>query len=427
MASATHHAAEKAGSFLAISVLVVFGLLTGIALWAYALDPLFARVHFFEGLISVGLFSVVIAVTGLIFIVDVWRGTEIDDLPTSGPPVQAIIPAYRDANVVDESVTSLLESDYDPLRIAVVVEPDDEATLARAEELADRHESVECVVSDDPGSKATAINCAVRRSPADYFVVFDADERASEEFVPIAMNALQGETDVFQGRRVPRPTGAIETLAYCERIVVQAGYLIGELVGFTHCQSSATGFTRDAIESVGGYADVLTEDIYFSHQCYQADLTVTQNRCCTSTMEAPHTLQDLWAQRKRWRIGHVQVAHLRIREAFKDGFGLGDAVTVGRAVGTVIAGAALVILAVHVLFLFLVDTGAALVPFTTIFGMIGGIWARDTQAGRIGLPSWSFLLSPLVYLGHGVLTVKALLEYLLTWEGEWYQVSKTGS
>jgi hypothetical protein len=34
---------------------------------------------------------------------------------------------------------------------------------------------------------------------------------------------------------------------------------------------------------------------------------------------------------------------------------------------------------------------------------------------------------PLVYVGHGVLTVKALLEYYLTWEGEWYRVRKVGA
>ncbi|MFA9517475.1 glycosyltransferase family 2 protein [Halopenitus sp. H-Gu1] len=421
------HIAETTGSWIGILGLLVFGFLTGPDIWTVVIAPLFVRIQFLQGVVSAGLFSLVIASTGYLLAADVWRSEAADERITAGPPVQAIVPAYRDADVLDASVSSLLENDYDPLSIAIVAEPDDDRTRRRAEELADKYDSVTCLLNESPGSKATAINYAVKWSQADHFVVFDADERASPTFVSTAMGQLLGDADVFQGRRVPRPTGAVETLAYCERVVVQAGYLIGDLVGFTHCQSSATGFTREAIEAVGGFADVLTEDIYFSHQCYRADLTVVHNRRCTSSMEAPHTLFDLWGQRKRWRIGHVQVSHLRIREALSERPTFGDLVTVGRAVGAVLAGGALLILTAHVLLLALVDTGSALVPLACVFAMIGGVWSKDALEGRVGWPSWTIALAPLVYLGHGILTIKAVLEYVLTWEGEWYQVTKTGA
>ncbi|WP_096391570.1 glycosyltransferase [Halopenitus persicus] len=427
MSRVSRHVMERAGTLLGILGLFVVGFLTSLDVWTVVIAPLFIRVQFLQGVLSVGAFSVVIAAIGLLLVRDVWRDDAADARVRSGPLVQAIVPAYRDADVVDASVTSLLENDYDPLRIVIAVEPDDERTRERAAQLAETYEPVEVLVNDAPGSKATAINNAVEWSPADHFVVFDADERASPAFVSTAMDELLGETDVFQGRRVPRPTGPVETLAYCERVVVQAGYLIGDMVGFTHCQSSATGFTREAIEAVGGYADVLTEDIYFSHQCYQADLTVAQNRRCTSSMEAPHTIGDLWGQRKRWRIGHVQVSHLRAREALTGRPTLADLVTVGRAIGAVLAGGALLVLTAHVLFLMIVDPSSVIIPFAAVFTMIGGVWLRDLRAGRIDRPSWTVVLAPLVFLGHGVLTVKAVLEYVLTWDGEWYQVTKTGA
>lgn len=419
--------AEKTGTCLGVTGLFCLGFITGADIWTLATGPLLAPIDILKGFLYVGLFSIAIAITGLLLTYDVWRGSVSTNRVTSGPLVQAIIPAYEDAGVVDRSVTSLLENEYDPLQIAIIVEPDDKPTRKRALELADRYDAVECLVNDTPGSKAAAINCGVNRSTADYFVVFDADERAVPEFVSVAMGELTGETDVFQGRRIPRPSGPIETLAYCERIVVQAGYLIGEFVGFTHCQSSATGFTREAFEEVGGYTDVLTEDIYFSHQCYQAALTVTQNRRCTSSMEAPHTLRDLWGQRKRWRIGHVQVSHMRIRESLDGDLTLTGLVAVGRAVGAVLVGGALLVLTAHVLFLSLVNPSSALIPFACIFGMIGGVWSRDAIEGHVGRPSWTIILAPLLYLGHGVLTVKAVLEYTLTWNGEWYRVTKTGT
>ncbi|WP_280536873.1 glycosyltransferase family 2 protein [Halopenitus sp. POP-27] len=417
---------ERAGTVLAILGLLVVGFLTSLDVWTVVIAPLFLRIQFLQGALSVGTFSVVVAVTGGLLGYDVWRDDETERV-REGPLVQAIVPAYRDADVLDASVTSLLVNDYDPLRVVIVVEPDDERTHDRAAELAATYDPVEVLVNDDPGSKATAINNAVAWSPADHFVIFDADERAEPTFVSTAMGELLGETDVFQGRRVPRPTGPVETLAYSERVVVQAGYRVGDFVGFTQCQSSATGVTREALAAVGGYADVLTEDLYFSHQCYKADLTVTQNRRCTSSMEAPHTLADLWGQRKRWRIGHVQVSHLRIREALRGRPGGGDLITVGRAVGSVLAGGALLVLAAHVLFLLVLDASAVVVPVAAIIATIGGVWLRDLLDGRVGPPSWTIALAPLVYLGHGVLTVKCALEYLLTWEGEWYQVTKTGT
>lgn len=427
MTGAVRRVAEKAGTWFGVTTLFVLGLVTGADIWTVTFDPVLVSIDFFEGYLYIGTFSLVVATTGLLLAADVWRTSETANRVESGPPVRAIVPAYEDADVVAESVTSLLENEYDPLRISVVVEPDDDRTRERALELADRHDAVECLVNDAPGSKATAINCAVARSSTEYFVVFDADERAAPEFVSTAMGELLGETDVFQGRRVPRPTGAVETLAYCERVVVQAGYLVGELVGFTHCQSSATGFTREAFEKVGGYTDVLTEDIYFSHQCYRADLAVTQDRRCTSSMEAPHTLRDLWGQRKRWRIGHVQVSHMRIRESLEGEFDLTDVIAVGRALGAVLAGGALLILTAHILFLLLVEPGSVLVPLASIFGMIGGVWSRDALDGRVGIPAWTITLAPLVYLGHGILTVKAVFEYVLTWDGEWYQMTKAGT
>lgn len=420
------HVAEKSGTGIGIVGLLFLGFVSFADMWTIRIG--WVVISVLEALLSVGAFSVAVAATGLLLIYEIWRsGTPDDERITAGPPVEAIVPAYRDADVVDESVSSLLENDYDPLSITVVVEPDDDRTRERAAELARRHDAVEWLTNAIPGSKATAINTAVEASDADHFVVFDADERASPEFVSTAMCDLTADADVFQGRRVPRPTDAIGTIAYCERVIVQAGYLVGELVGFTHCQSSATGFTREAFDAVGGYADMLTEDIYFSHQCHRADLTVSRNSRCTSSMETPHTLRDLWGQRKRWRIGHVQVVHRRIYEALEGDLGVNDLVTIGRSVGAVLAGGVLLVLSAQVLLLFIFGFEAAFVPFASIFVTILGVWARDAIDGRVGIPSWSVALAPVVYFGHGVLTVKALFEYALTWDGEWYQVTKTGN
>ena len=418
---------EFAGTAFGISGLVLFGLVSGADLLTVTIDVLSVHVAFFGGSLSVAAFTTFVLVAGGYVLWGVWRD-DPNARVTTGPELCAVVPAYRDAEVVDRCVESLLDGEYGSVAVSVVVEPNDPETRRRAEALAAAHGAVNCLVNGNPGSKAGAINYAVEQSDAGYFAVFDADEEVAPGFLPVAMGELLAGADVFQGRRVPRPTGAVETLAYCERIVVQTGYAFGELFGFTHCQSSSTAFTREAVEAVGGYDDKLTEDIDFSHKCHRAGLTVTRRRDCANTMEAPHTLRDLWGQRKRWRIGHVEVVDGRLRETAAGDLGPDDVLSVGRAAGAVGAGAFLLVFSTQALLLAAQGVEAAfVVPYLAALGLVGGVWLRDYLAGRVRRPGVGPLLVPLVYVGHGVLTVKTLLEYYLTWEGEWYQVTKVGA
>jgi len=409
-----------------VGALFVAGLVSGEDIWTVSMDILPRPLVFFEGSVSITIFSFVVAVTGLYVLRSVWLGGS--EAVFSGPEVRAVVPAYRDSDVVGVSVGSLVESDYENLSVTVVTEPDDPETQERALELAEEYDEVGHLVNGNSGSKGEAINYAVEKIDADYFAVFDADERVSPEFIPSAMGRLVDGTDVFQGRRVPRATGAVETLAYCERLIVHMGYAFGEVFGFTNCLSASTVFTREAFEEVGGYDDKLTEDIEFAHACNRSGLTVTHDRSVTNSMEAPHSLRDFWGQRKRWRIGHVQVFQSRVSEALKGEVGFDDLSAVGRASGAVVGGAFLIFVMAQMLTLGLQGAWyVAAVPFTLFFVLLGAVWAKDSLTGRVGPPSWVIVFGPLIFFMHGALTFKSMMEYYLTWDGEWYQVTKTGS
>lgn len=286
MTSRIRRLGEGIGTSLGIVVLLTLGFTTGGDLWTVVIDPIFVRFDFFEGEVYVGVFSVAVATFGFLLGYDVWFGGSPNEKLSSGPRVRAIVPAYRDAEVVDESVTSLLENDYEPSKSPsssnrTTTRPKREPGTGRDPRTGDVSDQRRPRIEGDRDQQRgrTQRRRSLRR--------VRRGRTGFPEFVSTAMGELTDGTDVFQGRRVPRPSGPVETLAYCERVVVQAGYLASDLVGFTHCQSSATGFTREAFDAVGGFANVLTEDIYFSHQCHRADLTVTANRHCTSSMEAP--------------------------------------------------------------------------------------------------------------------------------------------
>lgn len=421
---------ENGGTVTGSIGLLVVGLFQGTEIQRVTIDLLIVTVQFVmvEALSAMVIFTFFVTVTGLLLVREVWRSDDSLARATDGPTLTAIVPVYRDHAVMDESIESLAASEYENLEVVIVGEPNDELTLERARELATAHDCVEWQVNGEPGSKAGAINDAVRRSDADHFAVFDADERIAPAFLSTAMGELLDGTDVFQGRRVPRATGAVETIAYCERIIFHASYKLVELSGFTNCRSSSTAFTREAFDRVGGYDDMLTEDLDFAHACYRAGLDVKQARNCTNTMEAPHTLRDLWGQRKRWRVGQIEVLHATIVDLLCGRVGWRGLVSIGRMCSSLFGSLVTLLLTSKLLLLLVLDVESAfLVPFTVLVATIGLVAWRDSRDGQLEVLGWSVLCAPLLYPAFGVLTVKSLLEYGLSWDGNWYRVEKTGS
>ncbi|WP_306061517.1 glycosyltransferase [Natronococcus wangiae] len=358
---------------------------------------------------------------------EVYSERDPDECVLDGPRVAAIVPAYRDAEVIGESVETLLESHYQNLEIAIVCEPDDEPTLSAAREYAE-HPDVQVLVNRYPGSKAGAINDAVERLEADYLAAFDVDERIDLDFVPTAMyHLIEADQDVFQARRVPRVTGPVEALAYSERLLFHAGYKLVEPLGFTYCRSSSSAFTREAFEAVDGLDHVLTEDIDFAHKCFREGLAVRQSRNITNEMEAPHTLRDLWGQRKRWRLGHIELFFKALTGGYERG-GLRGKLSTARIISSLGASVFLVTLAAKVAVLLVLDLeGFFLLPFVAIALTVAPILYRDYENGHVVELTPTMALVPLVYPAFGLLTIRCAFEYLLSWDGEWYEVEKAGA
>ncbi|WP_222920063.1 glycosyltransferase family 2 protein [Natrinema sp. SYSU A 869] len=430
MISTVPRAVEHGATVVGVLTLLAFGFTQGREIQQYSLDLLVVSVQvvFLDALSSMAVFTGFVAITSLLLVREVWSSRDAFESVTDGPRLTAVVPVYRDHDVMDESVESLCESAYETLEIVIVAEPNDAATLERAREFASAHDRVECLVNGNPGSKAGAINYAVRETDAEYIAVFDADESITPEFLPRAMGSLLDGADVFQGRRIPRPAGVIETVAYCERIVFHASYKLVELSGFANCRSSSTVLSRDAFERVGGYDDMLTEDLDFAHDCYREGLTVRQARQCTNTMEAPHTLRDLWGQRKRWRVGQIEVLHATVLELLDGELDRRGFISIGRMCSSLLGSLFTLALTSKLLLLLVLGIESAFLVLATILvATIGFVAWRDASDGRIDGLSWSVALAPLLYPAFGVLTLKSLLEYGLSWDGTWYHVEKTGS
>lgn len=419
---------ETVGVVGSCLLLAVVGLYQGIQRQVITVELLWLslEVVLLDAVVASLVFTIFVIFTGVLLIDEVWTApTNVAEL-NEGPSLTAIVPVYRDGAVLHRSVESLRASNYRNLDIVIACEPNDEATAAAAEELAGGTVSV--VTNRYPGSKAGAIRTAVEQSAADSFAVFDADEIIDADFLSAGMGALHTEGyDVFQGRRIPEPTGFVEALAYCERVTFHASYKLVELTGFRNCRSSSTVFRRSAFERVGGYDDLLTEDLAFAHKCYRHGLSVRQARNYTSRMEAPHTLADFWGQRKRWRMGQVEVLHATISGTLTGGPRYRRYISLGRMATSILGSLFTVVLLSKLLVLIVVDAELFyILPGVTAAAVAVGVGLADSRTGAIeSVPVIAFC-APIVYPIFGILTIKSILEYTLSWDGTWYHVDKTG-
>jgi GT2 family glycosyltransferase len=345
---------------------------------------------------------------------------------TAGPTVTAIVPVHRDAAALHRSVESLLESRYEDLRVVIVAEPGDELSIERAREFA-ADDRVELLVNTrHPGSKAGAVNYAAAETDGEYLAVFDADERVDPRFVPRAVAELD-DCDVVQGRTIPEPDGLVETVAYYESVVLGdlSRRLLTAVTDFTMAASRTVVMRRTAFETVDGYdPEMLTEDYAFAFACYEAGLDVTEQFAYASTIEAAHSLTDWWGQRKRWMTGYAQVLHALVSDCTAPRNYrtlVSPVICAGSVLGNLFMLSLVPKMAV------LVVNGVAdwvLLPALTLVGAAMAMRAYDTRGGRLGGFGVGYVVTPAVLPLYSLASIKAVVEYLFSWNGEWYSVTK---
>lgn len=419
--------AERMGFAVVTAGLLVLGFVQGFTQLAFQIDlfGLLITAVFLNAAVSSLMFTGFFLVSAVLFAAHLRRRPDAGD---GSRPLTAIIPAYRDGDALHRSVESLLNASYDELDVVVVCEEDDGKTREVAERFAGE-DNVSVTVNDtSPGTKAGAINHVVESSDAERFAVFDADQLVDPDFLSTAVPMLD-RYDVVQGRSVPEPGGLVESFAYYESVLFSytARQLLQVFTGFRMAGSRAVVFTRDAFDAVGGYEPgMLTEDYYFAHDCYREGLRVGQVSQPATRIEAAHTLKDWWGQRKRWMIGYFQTFHRLARE-LPGNLSRRGVLSVGIAASSILGSLLMLTLVSKFLILFLLDAGTiSTLPVLTVVGIAAGTRAHDALRGDVQGLGISWLLTPLIFPFFGLITVKALLEYVFTWEGEWYRVEKLG-
>jgi biofilm PGA synthesis N-glycosyltransferase PgaC len=253
------------------------------------------------------------------------RELAYEDYQEVYPFVSIIVPAYNEAEVIQASLTSLLELRYPYYEIIAVDDGSADGTYERMREFEGNHYGVRVqVYRKENSGKADTLNYGIRRSRAPIVVCMDSDSRltpdalrwAVRHFQDPNVGAVAGNVKVINRHNIWTKLQALE---YIEGLNIAR-----KAQAFFRSVNVIPGpmgiFRRMAIEGTGGYdSDTFAEDFDMTVKILADNWKINYEPKAIAYTEAPEELLDIIKQRYRWSRGILQALrkqkHLLTRSA----------------------------------------------------------------------------------------------------------------
>ena len=288
--------------------------------WAARIDDAtFTLLSWGLTLIAVVFFVGDILMTGRLFGIgalatfDRLRKPKVLGGPDFQPPVTVIIPAYNEEKVIEETVRSVLASDYPRLRIIVVDDGSKDETAEIVQEKFQREIAAHHVLllSKPNGGKAAALNYGLEYTEDPFYVGIDADTVIAPNAISLlvphfadpSVGAVAGNAKV--GNRVNLWT-RWQALEYITSQNFERRAL--NVFGAVSVVPGAIGAWRTAaVRQAGAYhMDTVAEDADLTMSLLETGWRVVNEDRALAFTEAPTTANGLMRQRFRWSFGILQ-------------------------------------------------------------------------------------------------------------------------
>ena len=231
--------------------------------------------------------------------------------------IAVLIPAKDEEEIIEESVRSVLESDYDGSRLSVFVLADN--CSDRTGDVAKRAGATVFYRSSEKRGKGYALEYLIRRvgktGRFDGYLVLDADNTVEKDFISKISDSLSEGYSVAVGARIPArfgesAVGALSGMCFLyESVYLNRGRFA--LGGVPFVLGTGFAFTHSFLEEMGGWRFFsLTEDF---EMCAYMALHGVRVRYTDSAVfydPQPLCLRDSRSQRLRWTRGGGDVMRM---------------------------------------------------------------------------------------------------------------------
>jgi cellulose synthase/poly-beta-1,6-N-acetylglucosamine synthase-like glycosyltransferase/peptidoglycan/xylan/chitin deacetylase (PgdA/CDA1 family) len=246
-----------------------------------------------------------------IFVLALYRKPVAPLDPRYMPPVTVIVAAYNEATVIEDSITTILASDYSNLQVLVIDDGSSDGT-AQVIRSAFRNDKRVKVYKQKNGGKWRALNTAYKYVTTDIVVAIDADTVLRKDairklvapFHDPKVGAVAGNVKV--GNRL----NILTRLQGLEYITAQnlERRAFDKINGMLVVPGAIGAWRVAAVREAGGYSgDTLAEDADLTVSIQRSGYSVRFVEDAISVTEAPATLLPFLKQRLRWTLGMMQI------------------------------------------------------------------------------------------------------------------------
>ncbi len=225
------------------------------------------------------------------------------------PKISVIIPAYNEEKVISNTIEGLLETKYPNKEIIFVDDGSTDNTLSIAMQYKDKIQ----VLHKENGGKATALNYGLVYAKGDVIVIVDADTIIGRNSLKEIVKGFEINEHVAAVAGNIKVRNQVNWITKCQALEYITGIQIVrrafDIFGSITIVPGALGaFKKSFLKEAGAYGkDTIVEDFDQTIKLLKAGLITQGSSKATAYTEAPNTLKDFIAQRKRWYRGNIQV------------------------------------------------------------------------------------------------------------------------
>lgn len=226
------------------------------------------------------------------------------------PSVTVILPAYNEESVIENTVHSILKSDYTNFELIIVDDGSTDQTANVVKKVFYNDSRVRLITKQN-GGKSSAINTGFTESNGEIIVIFDAD-------TSIASNAISLLVNNFDNEQVAAVAGNVKigNIRNLLTLWQHVEYVTGcnlerrsfdELNCITVVPGAIGAWRKRAVAEVGYFEeDTLAEDTDVTLKLLRKGYRITYEPNAYAYTEAPENLTSFIKQRFRWSYGILQ-------------------------------------------------------------------------------------------------------------------------
>lgn len=225
------------------------------------------------------------------------------------PTISIIIPAYNEEKVIAHTIEGLLETKYPKKEIIFVDDGSVDKTLSIAMQYKDKIK----ILHKENGGKASALNYGLVYATGEIIVIVDADTIIGRHSLKEIVKGFEINEHVSAVAGNIKVRNRVNWITKCQALEYITGIQIirraFDVFGSITIVPGALGaFKKSLLSEAGAYGkETIVEDFDQTIKLLKAGLITQGSSKATAYTEAPSTLRDFVAQRKRWYRGNIQV------------------------------------------------------------------------------------------------------------------------